>query len=254
MSPAAPRMPRDLVLLALALGMLALVVTGARAAVDEEPDRPDASGRDLFARDCAICHGPEGAGTERGPAIDRAGTAMIDYVLTTGRMPIPDPGADIVRSEPAYTPAQIDDMVAYTATFVEGPAVPEPPMESGRREDLAVGAEKFRANCAMCHQLAGRGGPLLDDEEAPPLVQSTPQQVLEAIRAGPQSMPPYTEDDLSDDEARAIASYVDLELQRPRDPGGWAITHLGPWAEGMVVFFLAVPLLLLSMLWIGQRT
>lgn len=255
MAAATPRTPRDLAIVALVLGVLALGVAQARVAFGaDDTRRPDLSGRELFARDCAVCHGPEGEGTERGPAIDASGTALIDYVLTTGRMPISDPDDAIVRGKPAYTPDQVADIVEHTDAFVSGPTVPAPEMLTGDRAHLRRGGEQYRANCAMCHQLAGRGGVLLDDAEAPPLLEATPQQVLEAIRTGPQSMPPYTEDDLSDDDARAIASYVDLELQRPRDPGGWGITHLGPWAEGLVVFFLAIPLLLLTMLWIGKRT
>ena len=57
------------------------------------PSRPDPSG--IYERDCAECHGSGGGGTAKGPAIAEEGAASIDYVVSTGRMPIEDPDDEI---------------------------------------------------------------------------------------------------------------------------------------------------------------
>ena len=49
-------------------------------------------GQELFITSCAACHGPQGAGTGNGPDLRNAGTALADFMLRTGRMPLADPG------------------------------------------------------------------------------------------------------------------------------------------------------------------
>ena len=51
----------------------------------------------IYLRDCASCHGAEARGTEDGPSLQGAGAGLVDYELTTGRMPLPDPDAEVVR-------------------------------------------------------------------------------------------------------------------------------------------------------------
>ena len=51
----------------------------------------------------------------------------------------------------------------------------------------------------------------------------------------------------------AIAAYIQF-AKVPPDRGGWGIGHIGPVAEGIVVWFAAIPLLLLITRLIGERT
>lgn len=223
----------------------------------QEQERPEATdARQLFQRDCAVCHGASGQGTTRAPAITEAGTAAVDYMVRTGRMPPPNAARDgyrvvrpLERTDPAYSEEQIQALVEHTATFVDGPEVPEVNLDGSLEGE---GGELFRLNCASCHQFAGNGGVLIDDE-APTIRHSTPIEVAEAIRVGPGTMPAFPERLLSDEEVDAIASYVDA-LQRTPDPGGIALLHFGPFSEGAVAWIVGIGALLATAKWIGRRT
>lgn len=230
---------------------------GSSASAQEQEPRPEApTAKQLFQRDCAICHGASGQGTARAPALTEVGTAAIDFMVRTGRMPPPNAaldGYEVVRplehAEPQYSEHEIEALVEYTATFVEGPEVPEVHLDEALE---AEGGELFRLNCASCHQFAGNGGVLIDDE-APTLHPNTPLEVVEAIRIGPGTMPAFPERVLSDEEADAIASYV-AALQHTPDPGGIALVHFGPFSEGAIAWLIGIGALLVTAKWIGRRT
>ena len=243
-------------------------VGGAALGDDHDADRPTAvagdrqAGEDIYQRDCAVCHGPAGVGTENGPPLDQEGTASIDFVLRTGRMPIPDPDAEVARDVARringapvdYDEQEIADLVAHTAEWTTGPEVPPVNTVDRGQEALAHGGELWRRNCAACHQLAGQGGVLLQDVEIPSVTSSSPQVIADAIRAGPRSMPAFDEATVSEDDAADLTLYITRELQRPTDPGGWPAGHFGPFAEGAVVWLVGIPAVLLAAGWIGRRT
>src|SRR5690242_6487427 len=85
--------------LVVVIGWTARPVGGARAAAVDA--------RQIYQRDCAVCHGGDAKGTTRGPTLDGWGRAGVDYALTTGRMPLSDPDAKTVRRRPAYDPGTI---------------------------------------------------------------------------------------------------------------------------------------------------
>src|SRR3954464_7034242 len=57
----------------------------------------------LYREDCAVCHGGDGGGSERGPSLVGAGRASLDYYLSTGRMPISEPDEVPTRHHPRYS-------------------------------------------------------------------------------------------------------------------------------------------------------
>ena len=117
---------------------------------------------------------------------------------------------------------------------------------------LSSGQELFAANCAGCHSSAARGG-IVTGAFVPSLLQSTPRQVIEAARTGPYLMPRFGPGELSDADLAAIASYVQY-VKSPPDRGGWGIGNIGPVPEGMIVWLLALPALLVVTRLIGQRS
>jgi len=203
----------------------------------------------IYLGDCSFCHGTNGEGTVYGPKLTDDGSAIIDYELTTGRMPLPRPGSEVVRRRPKYDRQTIDALVAYVDGFGPG-GVPIPHLESGTSTDVPTGGEDFRLACAGCHQVAGQGGALRFGE-APSLLRSTPLEVAEAMRTGPGTMPVFGSQAFTDSQVAGIAGYVQY-LQHPRDPGGQRLWHLGPLPEGMVAFMVAVALAA-ALLVIGQR-
>jgi mono/diheme cytochrome c family protein len=111
------------VVLAIVGGSTAAALLGADAAsapsaehAIAEPDLD--AGAFLYGRDCASCHGIDGQGTDRGVTLEGLGGAGISYVLTTGRMPIPEPTSTIRRSSPQYDPDEIRALVAYAETLI----------------------------------------------------------------------------------------------------------------------------------------
>jgi len=227
-------------------GALFAAVHTAGAAPSAAPPR---TGQQIWQQDCAVCHAPDGTGSYRAPAVNQSGTASVDFMVRTGRMPIANPTDSANRAPPKYSSEEIDALVAYAGTFITGPTVPTVDISSG---DLAAGGDAYRLNCASCHQAAGAGGALAYGVTAPPLTSATPTEVVEAMRTGPGRMPVFGPNQLSDQDATSLARYVDY-LRDPNDRGGAALGHLGPVPEGLVAWVLGFGGLVVIVRWLGTR-
>jgi ubiquinol-cytochrome c reductase cytochrome c subunit len=222
------------------------------------PDAPD-RGRTLYARDCAWCHASDGSGTERGPDLlsGRNGAANADFYVTTGRMPLNAPSETTKRSEPSYTPGEMEDIVAYTASLGgDGPDIPSVDLAEG---DLGQGAELYLENCAACHSTTAIGGtlttqpgPVNRSPVAPGLSASTPLEIAEAMLVGPGNMPVFGSDTFTDEEVNSIVRYV-VYLQNPDDRGGAPLQHVGPVTEGALGWIVGLGALLLVARAVGTR-
>jgi ubiquinol-cytochrome c reductase cytochrome c subunit len=207
-------------------------------------------GRSLFETGCSSCHGFEGGGVKgQGPSLTEAGAAATDFYLRTGRMPLDQVGSEPLRGEPRYSSSQIEALVAFVASLGEGPAIPEVDPGAG---SLSEGMQLFSDSCAGCHGIGGKGGVAIGGY-APPLGESTPTQVGEAIRVGPYLMPRFSEAQIDDSEVDSIARYV-KRTQDPDDAGGFGIGHIGPVPEGLVAWLAAVVAILLVARLLGERT
>jgi len=207
-----------------------------------------AAGRQLFETSCATCHGLDGKGTSQGPNLIGVGAASTDFYLSTGRMPLPVVGQRARRKRPAYTREQIDQLVAYVASLGPGPAIPQLDLAGA---DIARGGELFRLNCASCHGFAGSGGALSEGNQAPVIWDATPTEVAEAMRIGPGTMPVFSAESLSDEDAAAIAKYAEY-LNDPDDRGGAPLDYGGPIPEGLVAWLLGLGTLIGVSVWIGR--
>ncbi|MDP9019632.1 MAG: c-type cytochrome [Actinomycetota bacterium] len=219
----------------------------AGAQAPAEPDRAAEAER-TYQADCASCHGADGRGTNRGPTLVGVGQASTYYYLSTGRMPIDEPNAEIKRADPAYPAELIDALVEHVDGF--GGSGPEVPHLAPEAADLGRGGRLYRAQCASCHTTAGGGGALLR-QEAPPVYHATPAETAAAIRVGPGTMPAFGEASMSDEELNDVAAYVEY-LSSPEDRGGQPLWHLGPLIEGLVGWVVGLGLLVLLALWIGK--
>jgi ubiquinol-cytochrome c reductase cytochrome c subunit len=201
----------------------------------------------IFLRDCATCHGADGKGTQYGPTLEGQGAAGIDFMLTTGRMPLHSSKDPARRRKPAYPPETISALVAYAASLVSGPPIPQ--IGGG---DVAAGGSTYRQQCAACHQAALQGGALLGQEQSPSLVESTPVQIAEAVRSGPGTMPVFGPSAVPDEDLQSLVRYV-TALQDPADPGGQSLWHLGPMPEGAVAIGV-LGVLIFGLRKIGSKT
>ena len=215
-----------------------------------------ARGEELYLTGCVSCHGTGGAGTNLAPTLVNVGAASADFYLTSGRMPAAQPEPfQPPRKQPAYTPDEIDALVAYVASLGEGPAIPDVNIAGA---DVARGGVLYRANCAACHQSAGAGGALSYGNSAPPLKDATSTQVVEAMRIGPGQMPVFNDTTMPAEDATNIAAYVEY-LHAPNDRGGEALGGNGPVPEGLVALLVGLGGLVAISVWIvgvrrGLRT
>jgi ubiquinol-cytochrome c reductase cytochrome c subunit len=211
-------------------------------------------GLSLYLRDCAWCHGSQGEGTSYGPTLIGVGAASADFMLRTGRMPIPRPEEQPGRAEVPYTDRQIDQLVSFVDSLGEGegPAIPAVDPSAG---DIVEGATLYQEHCAACHGALGSGGALTNGLIAPALRQSTPVEVAEAIRLGGAgflsgNMPRFGPDTLTDEQIDSITRYVQY-LREPDDRGGQDLGHFGPIPEGLVAWAVGLLALVLAIRWIG---
>jgi ubiquinol-cytochrome c reductase cytochrome c subunit len=257
---------------AVAVFGLALVLGAAPPAAAEGPPpvvRPANGDRltlrelggQLFAANCAICHGSNGEGVPAdaeqrggpveqgaGPPLRDAGALAADFYLRTGYMPLGDPGDEPVRSRVRLREREVHALVDYVASLGGGPPVPDVDPDAG---SVSEGLELFTGHCAGCHQVVGEGG-VVTSVRVPPLDRATPVQIAEAVRIGPYVMPAFSQQDIDDDELNSIVAYLEYAKQ-PRDAGGWGIGHLGPFPEGMVTWLLAAVALVVVCIVIGKR-
>ncbi len=110
-------------------------------------------GKRRFERLCAACHGADGAGGERGPALvgrEESRVHSVEDLRNIVRNGIPAAG---MPSFPLQ-PVQLDELVAYV-NAMRAPAADNPALG-----DAAAGERFFfgQGNCAGCHAVRGRGG------------------------------------------------------------------------------------------------
>lgn len=212
-----------------------------------------AAGHILFTEACSSCHGGEAQGSSLAPNLQGLGGAAIDLWLSAGWMPLRTPETQPEAKPVTFTPAQIDEIVAYVVSLKPG-GVPVPTNITLKSANAADGFAVFSLNCAPCHTITGSGDALASGVHAPSLHGVTPTEVLEAVRTGPQNMPRFGPGDISNQQALDVALYVTKYIKHPTDIGGIGLGGVGPVAEGFVGLFVGVGVCLLAAYWVGDRT
>ena len=208
-------------------------------------------GQKLFAANCATCHGLSAAGTEAGPSLYGVGAASVHFQVGTGRMPLAASGPQGQKKPPQFTEEQTLAMAAYVASLAPGPAIPEERYLQGDG-DATLGAELFRVNCAMCHNVSGAGGALTEGKYAPALDGVEPVHVYEAMVTGPQNMPVFSDLNLSPQEKADIITYLQYLENNPA-PGGADLGSLGPVSEGLFIWIFGLGALVGVTIWIASK-
>ena len=209
---------------------------GASAAMASTTDETSASaltvedGKKLFQANCATCHGLDLQGTESGPSLYGVGELSVEFQVATGRMPLQMQGPQAPQKPVQFTEEQIQAMAAYVQSTSPGPEFPSPEILDGEG-DIARGAELFRINCAMCHNVAGAGGALTEGKYAPALTEVSALHMYAAMVTGPQNMPVFNDMTLSLEDKRDIISSL-LFIQENESPGGFKLCSSGSSASG----------------------
>ncbi|HZT11545.1 MAG TPA: cytochrome c oxidase assembly protein [Candidatus Baltobacteraceae bacterium] len=210
------------------------------------------NGADLYMQHCASCHGTVLEGSRNGPPLLRVDTAMVDFMLRTGRMPAGIPWDQNYRQRPQLTPPQIAAVEDFIMTRSLGakslPHVMLPPAGYGLRK----GRELFQENCQQCHGAGGQGnGAVGYHNVAPEILDDTPLEIAEAVREGPDVMPRFGSRTIDDEQLGNLIAYIGFLQHGQYNPGGMQLKNIGPVAEGFVAWTFGLGLLVLLIRRIG---
>jgi ubiquinol-cytochrome c reductase cytochrome c subunit len=243
----------------IAIGLLftggayaAFSTTTATAATESASQQTVAEGEKLFAANCATCHGLSAEGTGSGPSLIGVGEASVDFQVGTGRMPMQMNGPQAEVKPVQFTPEQTAALAAYVGSLAPGPAIPAQELLDAQG-DAASGAELFRINCAMCHNVAGAGGALTEGKYAPSLDGVSSQHIYEAMITGPQNMPVFNDMNISPEDKRDIITYLKYVENNP-SPGGFALGSLGPVSEGLFLWIFGLGAIVALTVWIAAKS
>jgi ubiquinol-cytochrome c reductase cytochrome c subunit len=234
------------------------IYAGASAAMASTEPTDTASaltvedGKKLFQANCATCHGLNLEGTADGPALYGVGELSVEFQVSTGRMPLQAQGPQAPQKTPQFTEDQIRAMAAWVQSVAPGPTYPDERILDGEG-DLTEGAELFRINCAMCHNVAAAGGALTEGKYAPALTKTSPLHIYAAMVTGPQNMPVFNDMTLTPDEKRDIISSL-MYLQESEPVGGFTLGSLGPVSEGLFIWIFGIGTLIGISVWITAKS
>lgn len=262
--PSGGRPARRLLAAAAGIGVLGMPVLGTPVLGTPPPSPPATTpaatppvassdlGTKLYQQSCASCHGQQGEGSQRGPALIGVGPADTDFQLSTGRMPLDRERNSDVHRDPVFSPAEISALVQHVASFPPGGG-PQIPVVS--RGDVHSGRELYLTYCSACHSAAGVGATLNNGRIAPSLSRATSTQIGEAVRVGPGLMPQFPPQVLSDADVDNIAGYVAVLQNHDGnlDRGGWSLARLGPFPEGAVAWVFGLAALAFLARRLGKR-
>ena len=155
---------------------------GASAAAPAQDSTQVAQGHSLFEDSCSSCHGLDAQGTAQAPSLIGAGSAAVDFQMSTGRMPAKELGAENDRKPTTFTQTQIYDIAAYINSLGGGPAIPSSEQVSTNDAKTALGEELFSTNCAQCHGFAGADRNAVEEDLEPGAFGLCGQQVEIARR------------------------------------------------------------------------
>lgn len=245
---------------ALLLGLVVVAATyalvtgtGNAQASQSQAQDPNA-GKDLYVANCSACHGLHGEGIAgEGPSLTGVGAAALDFQMSTGRMPLKEPDSQPPR-KPALPASERAAILNYALNNFAGggPAIPDGQQVDPTGADTALGQQLFSGNCSQCHGFAGAGGALTYGKYAPPLTQSTPTQIYEAMLTGPAAMPVFGDGAVPPKAKRDIIAYI-VQTRTEPNPGGFSLGRTGPVTEGLVAWLGGIGFLVLIAMWLTAK-
>lgn len=211
-----------------------------------------ADGRRLYFNSCMSCHGVDFNGVPgRGPSLRNVGgSAAVEFMVGTGRMPIAAPDDVPRRSPPRFTQEQIDALATYVGEQVGDTDIPTATPDESL---LTRGRELYQENCAACHGVNGGGSAIGGGYDAPSLLPSEANTIAQAMDTGPGRMPVFRGATWTQEEVNAVATYV-LTFEDGLAHGGLPIGGRGPVSEGFVAWIIGLGLLVLAARLLGTRT
>ena len=250
-------------LAAVALLLMALLVTGGIYAVASTANQAQAQSADftandveegskLFSANCASCHGMGATGSDAAPSLVGVGAASVDFQVGSGRMPMQMDGPQAQVKPVQFTEEQISQMAAYVASLGAGPSIPTDDMVDASEGDPAHGGELFRVNCAMCHNAAAAGGALTRGKYAPAIDGTSERHIYEAMVTGPQNMPVFSDANISPEDKQDMIAFLKT-IESQGSPGGATLGSLGPVSEGLFIWVAGLGVVIAFTVWLTSR-
>ncbi|GAB2459831.1 cytochrome c [Conyzicola lurida] len=233
-------------------GAYALFTSSATADTTASQEQLIDEGGKLFAANCATCHGMSLQGTSEGPTLIGVGEAAVHFQVSTGRMPLAASGPQAEEKPVQFTDEQIQALYTYVGSKSPGPGLPSEETLAGDG-DAALGAELFRINCAMCHNVAGAGGALTQGKFAPALTGVESIHVYEAMVTGPQNMPVFNNQNLTVEDKANIITYLQFLDDNP-SVGGFDLGNLGPVSEGLFIWIFGLGSIVAITVWLTAKS
>lgn len=248
-------------------GAYSLFSPGAQAEQTDTTQADIEAGRQLFLVSCSTCHGangegiPTNGGGQYGPALTDVGAASVDFQVGTGRMPMVQPGAQAVRKPPVFDEDEIRQLAAYVDSLGTGPEIPDESAytlpgdltEDERQEAITRGGQIFLTNCTACHNFDGSGGAMPRGGFAPTIRGVDSKYIYEALLTGPQSMPSFSDGNLTPESKRDVIAYLKATEETP-GYGGSGLGNLGPVSEGLFAWLVGIGGLVGFAIWIAAHT
>jgi ubiquinol-cytochrome c reductase cytochrome c subunit len=233
-------------------GAYAVFTTTATADTSASQEQLTEEGGKLFAANCATCHGTALQGTSEGPTLIGVGEASVHFQVSTGRMPLAASGPQAEEKPVQFTDEQIEALYTFVGSKAPGPGLPDSETIAGEG-DAALGAELFRINCAMCHNVAGAGGALTEGKFAPSLADVSSIHVYEAMVTGPQNMPVFNNNNLTLEDKADIITYLQFLDENP-SVGGFDLGNLGPVSEGLFIWIFGLGAIVAITVWLTAKS
>jgi ubiquinol-cytochrome c reductase cytochrome c subunit len=234
-------------------GSYALFTASATAETSTQVASMVDEGEKLFQANCASCHGLQAQGTDAGPNLHGVGAAAVDFQVGTGRMPMAASGPQAEQKPVQFTDDQVQALAAYVASLAPGPGIPAEQYLQGDG-DVSNGAELFRVNCAMCHNVAGAGGALTEGKFAPDLKGVTAAHIYEAMVTGPQNMPVFNDLNITPEDKADIISYLQFIDDKDNAVGLVDLGSLGPVSEGLFVWIFVLGSIVAITVWLTAKS
>lgn len=147
---------------------------------------------ELYAQNCAPCHGPSGEGGV-GPSLQQSAVSLADQVviITIGEGGMPSFGVTLSAE-------QIEDLAAYSV------ALQQETSDTTAVDLAADGAQVYAASCATCHGVDGEGGagPNLKETDL------TRDDLAAVVRDGRGTMPGFA-GVITADEVGAVVAFME---------------------------------------------
>jgi ubiquinol-cytochrome c reductase cytochrome c subunit len=169
-------------------------------------------------------------------------------------MPASIPFEQEERKTPIFTAPQIAQLMAFVMSRSRGDkSLPQPQVMSAPDSGvLKNGRAVYAENCEHCHAATGHGDAVGYQDVAPELMDSTPIEIAEAVRMGPDVMPRFGAKIIDDRSLNDLIAYVQFLQRGQYNPGGLQLANWGPVPEGFFAWVAGLGLLVLLVRRIGS--